>query len=79
LPRILVPGEVDSLVAAERLATMWMRIASTWPSRPFKDPLARPDKGGAGGADGVEGIGFPLLAPGAAIGPVDLDHGDTDA
>jgi hypothetical protein len=58
---------------APRRATRSTRIISTWASRDFGVPVARPD--GPGGRLGVQWVGLAVAAPLCAVGPVDLDHG----
>src|SRR5215472_10344158 len=61
---------------AVRLAAISARIASTWPSRPFGTPAARPDWAAPGGADRIQRIGLARPAPVLPAGTIHLNHPD---
>ena len=49
---------------------------STFPSLVLASPQASPGLGGAGGGDGVLGVGLALEPPALAVGTVDFDDAD---
>src|SRR5215472_10146483 len=61
---------------AVRLATMSARIASTWPSRPFRLAGRPAGLGGPGGADGIQRVGLALPAPVLPVAAVHLHDPD---
>jgi hypothetical protein len=61
---------------AVRLATISARIASTWPSRPFGSPAARPDWAARAALTASSGPGLALPAPVLAVGTVHLHDPD---
>ena len=66
-------------LTAEARASRNMRSISTGPSAVLAVRVGPGGQHGAGGGDGVDGVGLAVAAAGGAVGPVDLDHGDAAA